>query len=96
MKNTGIVYHSTERTPTVLAELAGLLPPLSGEQLAALEADLLQNGCYSPVIVNEELVIVDGHNRQSLCEKHGIPYRSLQPARQRAVLRPRLSALPWP
>ena len=33
MKNTGIVYHSTERTPTVLAELAGLLPPLSGEQL---------------------------------------------------------------
>ena len=30
MKNTGIVYHSTERTPTVLAELAGLLPPLSG------------------------------------------------------------------
>lgn len=34
MKNTGIVYHSTERTPTVLAELAGLLPPLSGEQLA--------------------------------------------------------------
>ncbi|MDU3680337.1 MAG: hypothetical protein E7G07_09955 [Flavonifractor plautii] len=74
MKNTGILYHSTERTPTVLAELAGLLPPLSGEQLAALEADLLQNGCYSPVIVNEELVIVDGHNRQSLCEKHGIPY----------------------
>ena len=74
MKNTGIVYHSTERTPTVLAELAGLLPPLSGEQLAALEADLLQNGCYSPVIVNEVLVIVDGHNRQSLCEKHGIPY----------------------
>ena len=74
MKNTGIVYHSTERTPTVLAELAGLLPPLSGEQLAALEADLLQNGCYSPVIVNEERVIVDGHNRQRLCEKHGIPY----------------------
>lgn len=74
MKNTGVVYRSTERTPTVLPELAGLLPPLSGEQLAALEADLLQNGCYSPVIVNEELVIVDGHNRQSLCEKHGIPY----------------------
>ena len=74
MKNTGVVYRSTERTPTVLPELAELLPPLSGEQLATLEVDLLQNGCYSPVIVNEELVIVDGHNRQSLCEKHGIPY----------------------
>lgn len=75
MKNTGLEYASTERTPTVLAEMAELLPPLSGEQLAALEQDLLRNGCYSPIIVNEDLVIVDGHNRQSLCEKHGIPYK---------------------
>ena len=75
MKNTGLEYASTERTPTVLAEMADLLPPLSGEQLAALEQDLLRNGCYSPIIVNEDLVIVDGHNRQSLCEKHGIPYK---------------------
>lgn len=52
-----------------------LLPPLRAEQLAALEADLLKNGCYAPVIVNEELVIIDGHNRQKLCEKHGLPYK---------------------
>ena len=77
MQNTGVVYRSTEHTPTVLPEMAELLPPLSGGQLATLEADLLQNGCYSPVIVNEELVVVDGHNRQSLCEKHGIPYDCL-------------------
>ena len=75
MKNTGLEYASTERAPTVLAEMAELLPPLSGEQLAALEQDLLRNGCYSPIIVNEDLIIVDGHNRQSLCEKHGIPYK---------------------
>ena len=75
MKNTGLEYASTERTPTVLAEMAELLPPLGGEQLAALEQDLLRNGCYSPIIVNEDLIIVDGHNRQSLCEKHGIPYK---------------------
>ena len=75
MKNTGIEYSSTDRTPTVLPELAELLPPLTGEQLGALEADLLKNGCYAPIIVNEELVIIDGHNRQKLCEKHGIPYR---------------------
>ena len=74
MQNTGTVYSSTERTPTVLPEMAELLPPLSGEQLAALEADILKNGCYSPVIVNEDLVIVDGHNRQKLCEQHDIPY----------------------
>lgn len=75
MRNTGILYSSTERTPVVLPELAELLPPLSGEQLAALEADLLQNGCYSPIIVAEDMVIVDGHNRQRLCEKHGLPYQ---------------------
>ena len=75
MRNTGIICSSTERTPTVLPEMAELLPPLTGEQLAALEADLLKNGCYSPVIVNEDMVIIDGHNRQRLCEQHGLPYQ---------------------
>lgn len=72
MRNTGIRYNSKERMPTVLSEMAELLPPLSGEQLAVLEADLLANGCYAPVIVNEDMVIVDGHNRQKLCQQHGI------------------------
>lgn len=54
MKNTGITYSSAERVPVRLPEMAELLPPLSEEQLAALEADLLKNGCYSPVIVNED------------------------------------------
>ncbi len=75
MHNTGTIYSSTERIPTVLPEMAELLPPLTGEQLAALEADILANGCYSPVIVNEDMVIVDGHNRQRLCEQHGLPYQ---------------------
>ena len=75
MRNTGTIYSSTERTPVVLPEMAELLPPLTGEQLSALEADILTNGCYSPVIVNEDMVIIDGHNRQSLCEKHGLPYQ---------------------
>lgn len=75
MHNTGIIYSSTERTPTVLPEMAELLPPLTGEQLAALEADILKNGCYSPVIVNEDMVIIDGHNRQRLCEQHDLPYQ---------------------
>ena len=75
MRNTGTIYSSTERSPTVLQEMAKLLPPLTGEQLAALEADILKSGCYSPVIVNEDMVIVDGHNRQRLCEQHGLPYQ---------------------
>ena len=74
MKNTGITYTSAERSPVILPEMAELLPPLSAEQLDALETDLVNNGCYSPIIVNEDMVIIDGHNRQALCEKHGLPY----------------------
>lgn len=66
MKNTGTEYMSTERTPTVRPDFAELLPPLSDEQLSLLEADILKNGCYTPVIVNEDMVIVDGHNRASM------------------------------
>ena len=75
MRNTGTIYSSTKRSPTVLPEMAELLPPLTGEQLAALETDILKNGCYSPVIVNEDMVVIDGHNRQRLCEQHGLPYQ---------------------
>ena len=53
--------------------MAELLPPLSAEQLDALEADLIKNGCYAPII-NEDMVIIDGHNSQALCEKHDLPY----------------------
>ncbi len=77
MKNTGIIYSSTERTPVVLPEMAELLPPLSEEQLGALETDLLKNECYTSIIVNEDLVVIDGHNRKSLCDKHGLPYQML-------------------
>ena len=75
VRNTGTIYSSTEHTPTILPEMAELLPPLTGEQLAALEADILKNGCYSPVIVNEDMVVIDGHNRQRLCEQHGLLYQ---------------------
>lgn len=75
MRNTGTIYNSADHTPVVLPEMAELLPPLTGEQFATLEADLLKNGCYSPIVVNEDMVIIDGHNRQRLCEKHGLPYQ---------------------
>ena len=75
MRNTGIEYSSTEHTPTVREDFANLLPPLSDEQLSLLEGDILRNGCYTPIIVNEAHMIVDGHNRAAICHKHGIPYR---------------------
>ena len=77
MQNTKTEYSNSERTPVVLPEMEQLLPPLSGEQFSALERDILENGCYAPIIVNEDMVIIDGHNRFRVCEKHGLPYRML-------------------
>lgn len=74
MKNTWITYSSEERTPVILTELAELLPPLGEEQLSVLETDILTNGCYSPIVVDEELRIIDGHHRQKICAEHNIPY----------------------
>ena len=72
-----IEYSSTEKTPKVLPEFAELLPPLTEEQFDALEKDITANGCYAPIIVNEDLAVIDGHNRKSVCEKHGVPYRMM-------------------
>ena len=77
MQNTKTEYNSFERTPVVLPEMEQLLPPLSAEQFSALEGDIVENGCYAPIIVNEDMVIVDGHNRFRVCEKHGLPFRML-------------------
>ena len=77
MQNTKTEYSSSERTPVVLPEMEQLLPPLSGEQFSALESNILENGCYAPIIVSEDMVIIDGHNRFRVCEKHGLPYRML-------------------
>ena len=77
MQNTKTEYSSSERTPVVLPEMEQLLPPLSGEQFSALESDILENGCYAPIIVNEDMVVIDGHNRLRICETHGLPYKIL-------------------
>ena len=77
MKNTGALYRSTEKTPAVFPEFRDLLPPLSQEQQEALEKDILQNGCYSPLIVDQKLRVVDGHNRLLICQDHEIPYTML-------------------
>jgi N6-adenosine-specific RNA methylase IME4 len=53
--------------------LAGLLPPLRAHALEGLEADLLRDGCIDSLIVWNG-VLVDGHHRYSICQKHGIPF----------------------
>ena len=58
---------------TVDPEFRDLIPPLNEEELKLLEASLVADGCESPLIVWNG-VIVDGHNRYDICRKHEIPF----------------------
>ena len=63
-------------TPTTLIvneELKTLLPPLSAEEYAGLEASILKDGCLSPLVAWND-ILVDGHHRYEICEKHGVPF----------------------
>lgn len=42
---------------------AGLLPPLSTEEFEALKSDVKDNGVQSPILVDEDDNILDGHHR---------------------------------
>ena len=54
-------------------ELKNLLPPLSAEVFTELEAGILKDGCISPLIVWNN-ILVDGHHRYEICTKHCIPF----------------------
>ena len=58
---------------TVDPEFRDLIPPLNEEELKLLEASIVTDGCESPLIVWNG-VIVDGHNRYAVCRKHEIPF----------------------
>ena len=60
-------------TLTIDPEFRDLIPPLTTEELEMLEESILANGCESPLIVWNG-IIVDGHNRYAICHKHGIPF----------------------
>lgn len=54
-------------------ELQALIPPLSADEYEMLEESILRNGCDTPLIVWHS-VIVDGHNRYEICQRHRIPF----------------------
>jgi hypothetical protein len=52
-----------------------LLPPTPDEDLQKLEAALMMDGCQEPIFTWNG-IIVDGHKRYQLCQKHQIPYET--------------------
>jgi hypothetical protein len=57
-------------------EFASLIPPLTPEEYAQLELNLVQaQRCQDPLGVwKGRHTLLDGHHRKALCEKHNIPF----------------------
>ena len=67
-------------------ELKSLIPPLSEDERSQLEKNLLEHGCRDPLVVWQG-VLLDGHNRFEICERHGIEFSTVEidlPDRQAA------------
>lgn len=62
---------------TIDPEFKALIPPLSSEEFALLEANIQRDGCRDPLTVWGD-TLLDGHNRHEICTKHNLPYLTFQ------------------
>lgn len=64
-------------TITINEDLRAYIDPLTSDEYAALERSLLAEGCRDALVLWGELLI-DGHNRYGICQKHGIAFNTIQ------------------
>ncbi|MEI2414700.1 hypothetical protein V8Z80_00795 [Orrella sp. JC864] len=60
------------------------IDPLTEDEYAALERSLLEEGCRDALVLWGDL-LVDGHNRYGICQKHGIAFQTVQNTRFRSM-----------
>ena len=61
----------------VSPELKAYIEPLTPDEYGALERSLLTEGCRDALVLWGDL-LVDGHNRYGICQKHGLPFQTVQ------------------
>lgn len=55
-------------------EFERFVPPMAEKERELLEESILRDGCRDAIVVWNN-IILDGHNRYSICRKHGIPFQ---------------------
>lgn len=55
-------------------EFKNLIPPLTPQEYSQLEVSIINEGCRDALVLWND-VIVDGHNRYEICNKHNISYK---------------------
>ena len=58
-------------------ELQAFVDPLTANEYVALERSILEEGCRDPLVLWGD-VLIDGHNRYAICQKHGIEFKIVQ------------------
>ena len=58
-------------------EFEALIPRLTDEEFSQLEKNVIEDGCRDALVLWED-ILVDGHNRYRICQKHGIPFNTVQ------------------
>lgn len=61
----------------VLSELKNCLIPLSTKEKEELEKSIVEYGCRDALILWGQ-ILIDGHNRLEICQKHNIEYKTIQ------------------
>lgn len=69
---------------TVNEELKAYIEPLTADEHEALERSLLAEGCRDALVLWGD-VLVDGHNRYGICQKHGLPFNTVQNPRLKTL-----------
>lgn len=61
-------------------DLKSYIDPLTAEEYESLERSILADGCRDALVLWGD-VLVDGHNRYGICQKHGLPFQTVQNTR---------------
>jgi hypothetical protein len=58
-------------------DLRAWIDPLTPDEFAQLEANILAEGCRDPIVVWGSYIL-DGHNRYEICTRHGIDFSTVE------------------
>ncbi|MGJ7534444.1 MULTISPECIES: plasmid replication/partition related protein [unclassified Variovorax] len=65
-------------------ELKAYIDPMTPEEHEALERSILAEGCRDALVLWGD-VLVDGHNRYGICQKHDLPFKTVQNTRFKTI-----------
>lgn len=91
IKDQGLLqFEEIKKQIRILPELEQLIPPLLADELLQLEENIIREGCREALLVwqttedrldssadtNKTVyVLIDGHNRYGICQKHGMDFK---------------------